>query len=149
MSFPASYADDPGICTAIAEGRVTGMGTRTAFGAQSVRVPVPPSTNNLFVSGRGGKRFPSQKYKAWRLVAIPQLQLLAPVEVYPVRAVLVVVGKLRKGRDIDNLVKAILDGAKSAGVIADDDFSHVSAVSITYAPEPGAEGVAVSFEAVP
>ena len=141
--------NDPGILRAMAEGRIVGASRKKPNPTrwlESVIVPVPPSANNLFVSGRHGKRFPSKEYKAWRAIAIPIMSQMIAVKRYPVRAIFVVIGKLRKGRDLDNALKGLLDCCKLANVILDDDWSHVVDVAISYRPEPGGDGVRVAFE---
>ena len=141
--------NDPGILRAMAEGRIAGASRKKPTPArwlESVIVPVPPSVNNLFVSGRNGKRFPSKEYRAWRAIAIPIMSQMIPVKSYPVRAIFVVIGKLRKGRDLDNALKGLLDCCKLAGVILDDDWSHIVDVAISYRPESDGDGVRVTFE---
>ena len=113
-------------------------------GAASVCVPVPPSTNNLFES-LGPRRHATRAYKNWQEVAIPLLRTLLRAKSYPVVARLTVECAIAPNRDIDNLIKPILDAAVKAEAIAGDDRIRIVAVSITYDPRPAGDGVRVEF----
>lgn len=87
-----------------------------------VRLPVPPSTNNLFVNKAMGKgRFISPAYKAWRTAAGWALNLarLQPFGLADVQVTLHVPEDRR--RDIDNYGKAVLDLIVAHNLIADDN----------------------------
>jgi Holliday junction resolvase RusA-like endonuclease len=115
-------------------------------GAGSVVVPVPPSVNNLYTTAGHGRRVTSSPYRKWLKVAVPLLRTLAKIEGYPVTAELVVEQRVSGTRDLDNMIKPILDAAKKAGVILDDNRSCVSKVSIEYRPRELGDGVVVSFK---
>lgn len=115
-------------------------------GLLSVVVDVPPSVNNLFRAGGkadGGKRFTTKAYKSWIALNAGKLASLIPVRSYPVGIKLTIEGKLRKGRDIDNLCKAIIDCLVRVGILADDNWEHVHSVAINYRPKECGEGIRV------
>lgn len=102
-------------------------------GAGTVRLPIPPSVNNLFAT-IGRKRVTSRAYQEWQAVAIPLLRLMRKVKSYPVRAEIVVEETMRSNADLDNRIKGLLDSAKKAGVITDDSITAITGIDITYRP---------------
>ena len=111
-------------------------------------VHTPPSVNGLFRTGNGKNgqpmRFKSREYKAWVKANGWKLATLGVVRDYPVAVILTVECKLRVGRDLDNLNKAVLDTMKSVGVLVDDDWRYVSSVLVRYRPCDGV-GVRVTI----
>jgi len=83
-------------------------------------LPVPPSTNNLYVPRRDGKgRAKTSAYAAWQREA-GQLVMLQCKRTVPLKHVRVEIGTpFSYQRDIDN-VKPVLDLLTSMGVIVDD-----------------------------
>lgn len=100
-----------------------------------VRLPVPPSTNNLFANGKSG-RYVTASYKAWRTAAGWQLNL-ARVEPFGKMKVAVTLYVPRKpaSRDLDNFSKAPLDLLVAHGVIADDKHVERLVIERHDAPE--------------
>ena len=91
-----------------------------------VRLPFPPSVNNLFLNVRGRGRVPSARYRDWRQAASTsaRAQQPAPVEgrvslSFDFRA------PDRRLRDLDNLLKAPIDLLVSEGLIGADNNSVV------------------------
>lgn len=78
-------------------------------------LPIPPSGNNLFANGKNGGRFPTKQYKNWRLAA-EAMNLTFP-EGFPENqcwGLSLNLGPFqrkgfRRGRDIDNAAKAVID----------------------------------------
>jgi Holliday junction resolvase RusA-like endonuclease len=99
-------------------------------------LPVPPSTNNLFVNGKRG-RFKSQRYKDWEAEAESALWERRPKGiVIGAYKVAIVLPEMIRG-DIDNRSKAIIDFMVKMGLTPDD--KHMWKVSVERNPnqEPG------------
>lgn len=86
-----------------------------------IRLPVPPSVNNLFVNKKVGGRFISPAYKAWCTEAGWKLNL---ARVVPFCGELVeislTVPRKPASRDIDNFSKGPLDLLVAHSIINDD-----------------------------
>lgn len=89
----------------------------------AITLPLPPSTNNLFSNGMRG-RYPTEKYKQWRMAAgrVLQEQTAGQIILGPWSCSISVPPKMRG--DIDNRAKAILDLLVSHGIVGDDAFCH-------------------------
>lgn len=87
-----------------------------------IRLPVPPSTNNLFINARNGRgRILSPDYKAWRKVAAKALTMSAwdmPSRPYDVTIRV----NVNHQSDIDNRIKAVLDFLVEHKVIDGDQW---------------------------
>lgn len=112
---------------------------------QSFLLPTPPSTNNLFINVKGRGRIKSRQYKAWAEEA--GWRLLAQ-RVRPVSGrVHVTIRAIRKDgrrRDIDNIIKPILDLLVAQRVISDD--RHVEMVSASWVVSADLAGVSVTLK---
>lgn len=112
----------------------------------TLRLPFPPTANNLYKNVRKG-RARTEAYDSWLASAYGSLrgqQFEKVVGSY--RLQIVLSRPDRRARDADNLVKAISDFLKKAGVIQDD--AHAQSVFIGWAydaPDPNA-GAFVSVE---
>jgi Holliday junction resolvase RusA-like endonuclease len=94
-----------------------------------IRLPFPPSTNNLFVNVSGRGRAPSREYEQWKANAGWELKAQRP-QLFPVRAIVLIdLDDSRKG-DADNRAKPVLDLLVEYGVLAGDSKKHVKRVSI-------------------
>lgn len=94
-----------------------------------VDLPMPPSVNALWRSGRGRKVYRSPKYTAWLKEAGWEIQRQRHGKIDgPYRADIILRPKTNRRRDADNFAKAVLDllGAHS---LTDDD-------SLCVAPRP-------------
>jgi crossover junction endodeoxyribonuclease RusA len=88
-------------------------------------LPIPPSTNHLFVNKAGGGRAKAAAYKSWLTAAGWEIKLQRPPALHPpLRTCLRVLieAPLGQNRDIDNACKPILDVLQKMGVIADDSL---------------------------
>lgn len=87
-----------------------------------IRLPTPPSTNNMFINAKNGKgRFLSPAYKAWRKAACEALDICAwdmPAAPYGVTIRV----NVNHQSDIDNRVKACLDLLVEHKVLTGDQW---------------------------
>ncbi len=87
------------------------------------RLPVPPSTNNLYVNIPTRGRVPSMRYKTWRRAAENELKAqqrpAEPIAV-PVLVEIEVGRKDKRRADVSNRTKAVEDILVIAKVLADD-----------------------------
>jgi len=91
-------------------------------------LPVPPSTNNLFVNVRGRGRRKSDEYRAWLHEAGLKLNLQRPQPVSGPVHVTIRIPDIARG-DLDNRIKASLDLLVKHRLIEDDSMVasiHVS-----------------------
>lgn len=95
-----------------------------------VTIPLPPSTNNLFVNVRGKGRVSSKAYLAWQEVAIPILAGMPKPPTLPVVVVISITSGTGGYFDIANFEKAITDSMVKAGCIPDDSFKYVVGVYV-------------------
>lgn len=115
----------------------------------SVIVAAPPSTNNLFATIQINgvpRRVPSKDYRAWQKAAEGTVRTLTSPTSYPVTLKLDLLGKWNKQRDADNTIKAISDALVANGVLAGDDLTCVSGLTLKLVGGDGPPRVRVSFE---
>ena len=111
----------------------------------TVRLPVPPSTNNLYENGRRG-RYRSREYDAWIEEALYCLgqQKIRDVIIGAFAMAIRVPIKLRG--DISNRIKAPEDLLVKQGLIPDD--KHAFKISIERADVPDCEITVWSIKTV-
>lgn len=120
----------------------------------TVELPIPPSVNAIWRVTRvksGARVTLSKAYRTWLDHAILALRMgLSRVMVYPVAVHVEIVRGVgwRKGRDVDNVLKVILDSLVKAGRLTDDDEDHVTAVSVCFGPRAEAACVRVTVQPV-
>lgn len=90
---------------------------RLADGLRLV-LPYPPSVNHYWLLGQRGRRFISKAGVAFRLAvkSLPLLQTFAGEVAVKITAC----PPDRRRRDLDNLLKSLLDSIQHAGIIRDD-----------------------------
>ena len=110
-------------------------------------LPIPPSVNNLYVTGKYG-RFRSQKYDSWINEAGAEIMRQRPSKIagpviltYEFQE-----GKDKRKRDLGNLEKATTDLLVSHQIIEADDGSIVREIKLKWNAE--VEGVRVTVASV-
>jgi crossover junction endodeoxyribonuclease RusA len=112
---------------------------------QILRLPFPPSANNLFINVKRGGRIKSPEYRAWITEAGHLLNLQKPKPITGRAKVLITaVRPDKRKRDIANLEKPILDLLVTHKILEDDSLvesltlewvsDNLSGVSITITP---------------
>lgn len=97
---------------------------------QSVAVPMPPSTNTLFLNIPGRGRIKNKKYRDWQLEAIPVIrEKLDKYEGEVTIRYVLHLGSSFRG-DISNRIKAAEDAIVEAGVIEGDTHRTVAEFSV-------------------
>jgi Holliday junction resolvase RusA-like endonuclease len=108
----------------------------------SVEVPVPPSVNNLFGTGRPNKktgkirRFVTDKYEQWLEISRPLVRQMKPPAEYPVETLLILRGAgINSQRDIANIEKAPIDALVKEEVLAGDQLKYVTGAHQLFRPD--------------
>lgn len=99
-------------------------------------LPIPPSANNLFANARrkkkgtkkGGGRYITKAYKAWRIEAGWTLMQQRPGMIVGPYELHIVLPKMRANADIDNKVKPLSDLLVTHGVTDDDKHCRLITV---------------------
>lgn len=113
-----------------------------------VKLPFPPSTNNLFINVKRG-RIRSQKYDEWLKEASWELARRKPPEVTgPVRLAYVFGIPDRRKRDLDNLIKAPQDLLVKFGIIEGDDNTIVYGFTADWDKTGSVQGVQITITPV-
>jgi len=105
----------------------------------SVQLTMPPSVNACWANVPKKGRVRSTAYRRWSKLAMQELQQQQAGRVAGKFCIVITAKRTKRKRDIDNLVKPILD--LLAGVVTADD-SECERVSAGWTDE-GAEGVRI------
>jgi Holliday junction resolvase RusA-like endonuclease len=90
--------------------------------SNALRLPMPPSVNHLYPSGKNGRRFPSKEYKSWRTEAGYSLLAQRPEKVKGDVVLTMLFGPRIRNADVTNRIKAVEDLLVEMRVIEDDRF---------------------------
>lgn len=101
-----------------------------------IRLPFPPSVNNLFVNVQGRGRVPSKDYKNWKDQAGWELKAQKPRPIQYRCKIDIDLDETKNG-DADNRSKAVLDLLVAHRIIPDDSKHHVQRVSTGWEPVSG------------
>ena len=104
-------------------------------------LPFPPTLNTMYPSKQGGGRTLSKRGRAFKTEVYARLleqhgrvRLLTG----PLKATLEVIPPDHRKRDLDNLIKPVLDGLVAAGVMLDDSQVKVIYAEMLAPSETGA-----------
>ena len=102
-----------------------------------LRLPFPPSVNNLFITARNGKRVISPDYREWRANAENCIVQQGRPRING-RVNVIMEFEDKPGRhDIDNLCKGPLDTLVHMFVIDADDSKVVRRLTVSWSDKPG------------
>lgn len=87
-----------------------------------INLPMPPSTNGLWVNVPGRGRVRSRIYKKWATEAGWELQLQRPKKIKGNYSLTILLSKLRRGSDVANREKALSDLLQTHGIIENDSL---------------------------
>lgn len=84
-------------------------------------LPYPPSVNGIWRGGKGGRHFLSPKYKAWKTEAayVARSQTTARIS-GPFAIQINAVRPDKRRRDLDNILKTLMDLVVFCGITDDD-----------------------------
>lgn len=107
-----------------------------------VFLPYPPSANDRLTVRKGGKGFVNtDRYRAWKSEAAWVVAMAArdqgSVPGHYTLDVVVMRPRLRRTRDLDNLLKAISDALKDGGAIEDDSLCQMIRIAWGQPDEAG------------
>lgn len=108
-----------------------------------IRLPFPPSTNNLFLNAPRG-RVITPEYRAWKDHAGWELKAQRPPAVTDRCTIEIHIDERRQG-DADNRAKAVLDLLVEGGVLRGDSKKYVKG---TYCGWEAVEGCRVRIKPV-
>jgi len=94
----------------------------------SIDLPFPPSANRLWRSTKDGRHYRSPRYQTWFQAAGIEINRQRPGKIEGQFSVLLQLGRPdRRRRDLDNLMKPVLDLLQHYGIIENDSLAqHVS-----------------------
>ncbi len=94
----------------------------------------PSKKNGRMLTSKNGRllSIPSERYKTWHTQALWQLKKYQPITVYPCALTIVLWGATKRRWDLDNRATSVLDVLQDAGILVDDDWSHVQTLTIQY-----------------
>ena len=103
-----------------------------------IELPYPPTLNTAFLNIPGRGRVASKQYKAWTAEALWMIKSQNASQFsVEVSISIGIVAPDKRARDIDNLIKPVLDVLVKALVIKDDSSKYVRKVSaqwLAYGP---------------
>jgi len=99
-----------------------------------LRVSPPPSVNHIWNRGRGGKVYRSRAYQTWITRSLFSTGRKVRMVGGPVCVEIRIWGGKgwRKGRDIDNVLKPLMDYLQHIGAIEDDCSDIVKTITVSF-----------------
>ncbi len=97
-----------------------------------IKSQVPAAKNRHIISMRGSRPLllPNKQYAEWKEEAAWQLKGKGMVVDYPVALTCVFFVKDHRGRDLDNMLSAVLDALVKAEIIRSDSWQDVRPITI-------------------
>jgi Holliday junction resolvase RusA-like endonuclease len=111
---------------------------RPPFRSALLTLPLPPSTNALFLNVPGRGRVRTPQYREWSETAGWQIRTQLGSKKLPIPAPVAIeirTGLPKRPRDLGNLEKALTDCLVDYGVIGGDDNKHVTGLDLAWSAE--------------
>lgn len=129
--------------------RVIQQRSRATFGLDcdgkaeiTVDLPFPPGVNNLYLNINGRGRILTPRYRDWQAEAAGMILQQRPGRMFGEFDVAITLTRPdKRKRDIDGLIKAILDALVKSSVVQDDSLAE----SVSIAWIPGITGARVKI----
>lgn len=101
-----------------------------------LRLSPPPSVNHIFHRGKRGNVYRSRSYQTWIQRNLFHVGHRLPKQPGPVHVSIHIHGGKgwRKGRDIDNVLKPLMDFLQHVEVIEDDCAEVVNSIYVRFHP---------------
>lgn len=102
------------------------------YSVNNFSIGIPPSVNKIWLRGKHGN-YLAPKYKAWIGLESPKISTQNIITSNGHVVIDIHGGKgWRKGRDIDNALKAVLDLLVRCYIVADDNCQVVRSITVNY-----------------
>ena len=101
----------------------------------TISLPVPPSVNGLYRNVQGRGRVKTKRYMEWINAAGWALLESRPRKHNGAVSVHVLIEEPKRARDIDNILKPLLDLLTTHRVISDDSSKVVREITIGISPD--------------
>lgn len=96
-------------------------------------VPSKKNSRRIVLAGTKVRSLPSVNYEQWHKDMLWQLKKVKPYAgEYPVSVVISLYPGTKRRKDLDNVASSILDTLVDAGIIVDDDITHVESVHVGF-----------------
>lgn len=117
--------------------------------SMTLKLPMPPSTNNLFVNTKGVGRTISKQYREWREAAAGALWEQRKQFFDGQVKITIVISDRGRASDLDNRAKACIDFTVKHGFIKSDSRETVRAIDLRWGDIPGCEVTVEAYAAFP
>lgn len=109
-----------------------------------LRLPFPPSVNNLYINVNGKGRVPTVRYRKWKKAAIDSMWG-QPLQYFKGPVSIDITYEDAGRSDLDNLQKAVIDHLVNCQIILGDDRKVVRKITLQWGDVKGAVVEVLAF----